>query len=84
MNAIHKLLALVTELTSAHHSQGEGVYNSPMKLIYLPANEAWSFFFYDVLVELVRGQRFYAKREDAELAANVLGLKVSKRGVVSK
>ena len=54
-----------------------------MRLVYLPANQAWVFTFGGDLLRLENEDYFYGTRESAVVAADFKRLKVSRSGVVS-
>lgn len=49
-----------------------------MRLVYLPVNAAWAFFFGDTLIDLAGFSRFHSTLKEAKDAAASLGLEVSR------
>lgn len=50
------------------------------RLIYLPANGAWTFLFGDALLALDGWPHFYPTKNDAIAAARSMGLVIGKGG----
>lgn len=59
-----------------------------MRLIFLPANQAWVFVFGQNLatasIQAMDGQTFFPSRAQAVLAANRRGLSVAQNGTVTR
>ena len=49
-----------------------------MRLMFLPVNDAWAFFFGDILIDLEGFPRFHSTLKEAKDAAASLGLEVSR------
>lgn len=53
-----------------------------MKLVFLPANQAWAFFFGSSMERLPGQPMFYRKKSEAMQAAERAGLRVTPDGTV--
>lgn len=50
-----------------------------MRLMFLPVNDAWAFFFGDILIDLEGFPRFFNTLKEAKDAADYRGLAVTRR-----